>query len=40
MDKNAILSPTDPQINILNDTYSVKSLMKLNLVILKKASMT
>jgi hypothetical protein len=29
MDESAILSPTDPQINMLNDTYSVKSVMNL-----------
>ena len=37
MNKNAILSPTDPQITILNDTVSVKSMI--NLIEMKDINM-
>jgi hypothetical protein len=37
INENAILSPTDPQITILNDTFSVKSLM--NLIEMKDINM-
>jgi hypothetical protein len=37
MNESAILSPTDPQVSMLNDTYSVKSLI--NLIEMKDINM-